>query len=227
MKTKPLTFLLALAFLFLFSGSVFADDFQDAAADAYERKDYKEAARLFRLSAEQGNPKAQVLLGLMSRRGEGVAQDSKEAVRLFRLAAEQGYHDGQRRLAGMYQTGDGVLQNKGEAVKWYVLAAEQGNDWAKLNLGTLALNGVPEAVKFFIEEAEKGSQKEKDLYNDVFQALENLTYQQLRDYIEYWRKRLNIANLSAEETAEIEGKISNAQRAVWQKHVEDISEKLS
>ena len=31
MKTKPLTFLLALTFLFLFSGSsvVFADDFQD------------------------------------------------------------------------------------------------------------------------------------------------------------------------------------------------------
>ena len=36
MKTKPLTFLLALTFLFLFSGSVFADDFQDA-TDAYER----------------------------------------------------------------------------------------------------------------------------------------------------------------------------------------------
>jgi len=29
MKTKPLTFLLSLTFLFLFSGSVFADDFQD------------------------------------------------------------------------------------------------------------------------------------------------------------------------------------------------------
>ena len=29
MKTKPLSFLLALTFLFLFSGSVFGDDFQD------------------------------------------------------------------------------------------------------------------------------------------------------------------------------------------------------
>ena len=29
MKTKPLTFLLALAFLFLFSGSVYGDDLQD------------------------------------------------------------------------------------------------------------------------------------------------------------------------------------------------------
>ena len=40
MKTKPLTFLLALTFLFLFSGSsvVIADDLQDG-LDAYERKD--------------------------------------------------------------------------------------------------------------------------------------------------------------------------------------------
>ena len=46
MKTKPLTFLLALTFLFLFSGSVFADDLKDAMA-AHKSKDYKEAVRFF------------------------------------------------------------------------------------------------------------------------------------------------------------------------------------
>ena len=48
---KKLTFLLALTFLFLFCGSsvVLADDLQDG-KDAYERKDYKEAFRLYRLS---------------------------------------------------------------------------------------------------------------------------------------------------------------------------------
>ena len=30
MKTKPLTFLLALTFLFLFSGSVYGDNFQES-----------------------------------------------------------------------------------------------------------------------------------------------------------------------------------------------------
>ena len=39
MKIKPLTLLLALTFLFLFSGSVFGDDFQDG-FDAYKRNDY-------------------------------------------------------------------------------------------------------------------------------------------------------------------------------------------
>ena len=44
MKTKPLTFLLALTFLFLFSGSsvVFGDNFQDGWS-AYEKKDYETA----------------------------------------------------------------------------------------------------------------------------------------------------------------------------------------
>ena len=54
MKTKPLTFLLALTFLFLFSGSsvVFGDDFDDG-WDAHERKDYETAYKLFLPLAEQ------------------------------------------------------------------------------------------------------------------------------------------------------------------------------
>jgi hypothetical protein len=43
---KKLTFLLALTFLFLFSGSVYGDDFQDG-LDAIKREDYKEAFRFF------------------------------------------------------------------------------------------------------------------------------------------------------------------------------------
>ena len=44
MKTKPLTFLLSLTFLFLFSGSVYGDDFQDG-LDAYQKQDYKNAVK--------------------------------------------------------------------------------------------------------------------------------------------------------------------------------------
>ena len=58
---KQLTFLLALTFLFLFSGSVFGDDFQDA-TDAYKRNDYKTAFKLILPLAEQGNAKAQFIV---------------------------------------------------------------------------------------------------------------------------------------------------------------------
>ena len=52
MKTKPLTFLLALTFLFLFSGSsiVVADDLQDG-FDAYARKDYERFKNLYKQGA--------------------------------------------------------------------------------------------------------------------------------------------------------------------------------
>ena len=62
-ETKPLTFLLALTFLFLFSGSsvVFGDDLQDA-IDAADRKDYDKAYKLILPLAEQGNAKAQFIV---------------------------------------------------------------------------------------------------------------------------------------------------------------------
>ena len=41
---KKITFLLALTFLFLFSGSVYGDDFQDG-LDAYQKQDYKNAVK--------------------------------------------------------------------------------------------------------------------------------------------------------------------------------------
>ena len=63
MKPK-LTFLLLLTFLFLFSGSVYGDDYQDG-LDAYERKEYKEALKWYRLAEKQGQVEAQYNLGVM------------------------------------------------------------------------------------------------------------------------------------------------------------------
>ena len=101
MKTKPLTSLLALTFLFLFSGSVFADDYQDG-NDAYNRKDYKTAYKLWLPLAEQGDAKAQEHLGTMYAKGTGVPQDDKEAVKWWRLSAEQRNERAQFNLAMMH-----------------------------------------------------------------------------------------------------------------------------
>ena len=61
---KKLTYLLSLTFLFLFSGSVYGDDFQDG-EDAYHKQDYKTAHRLWLSLAEQGDASAQFNLGWM------------------------------------------------------------------------------------------------------------------------------------------------------------------
>ena len=136
MKTKSLTFLLALTFLFLFSSSsvVFGDDFQDA-TDAYERKDYETAYKLILPLAEQGDAQAQYNLGVMYDKGRGVPQDYKEAVKWYRLAAEQGVREAQYNLGNKYSKGQGVPQDYKEAVKWYRLSAEQGIAKAQYNLG--------------------------------------------------------------------------------------------
>ena len=133
MKTKPLTFLLALTFLFLFSGSVYGDDFQDG-KDAYERKDYKTAHKLFLPLAEEGDALAQFFLGMMYFNGQGVPQDYKEAVMLYRLSAEQGYASAQYNLGVMYSEGKGVPQDYKEAEKWWKLAAGQHDEQAQFIL---------------------------------------------------------------------------------------------
>lgn len=86
------------------------------------RKDDAEAARLYRLAAEQGNVGAQVNLGVMLQAGQGVPQDQQEAVRWYRRAAEQGHPFAQYNLAGMYASGTGVAQDRLAAHMWYTVA---------------------------------------------------------------------------------------------------------
>ena len=57
---------------------------------AYNRGDYLPAIRLFRPLAEQGNPKAQSVLGKMYRKGQGVARNPAQAFMWFSLAARRG-----------------------------------------------------------------------------------------------------------------------------------------
>jgi hypothetical protein len=89
-------------------------------------KDLAQAARLFRLAADQGHADGQYLLGVMYVEGKGVAKDLTEAVRLFRLAADQGLAEGQYRLGAMYLAGKGVAKDEVEGARLYRLAADQG-----------------------------------------------------------------------------------------------------
>ena len=69
--------------------AVVAGPWEDGMA-AYNRGDYVPAIRVFRTLAEQGNAKAQNALGLMFRKGEGVAKNPVRARMWFSLAANRG-----------------------------------------------------------------------------------------------------------------------------------------
>jgi TPR repeat protein len=71
------------------SFAALAGPWEDGMA-AYNRGDYMPAIRLFRPLAGQGNPKAQNILGVMFRRGEGVPRNSARAHMWFSFAAARG-----------------------------------------------------------------------------------------------------------------------------------------
>src|ERR1700709_2327462 len=57
---------------------------------AYNRGDYVPASRVFRTLAEQGNAKAQNVLGIMFRKEEGVPKNPARAHMWFSFAAKRG-----------------------------------------------------------------------------------------------------------------------------------------
>lgn len=100
-------------------------------------KDYVEAVKWYKKSAEQGHVEAQYSLGFCYEYGQGVTKDYAEAFKWYKKAAEQGYADAQYNLGYCYKHGQGVKQNKTEAKKWYQKAAEQGDEHAKKALKEL------------------------------------------------------------------------------------------
>ena len=71
---------------------------------AYNRGDYVPAIRLFRPLAEQGNTKAQSVLGVMYHRGQGVARNSVRGFIWFSRAAARGDARAKAELRDVSQT---------------------------------------------------------------------------------------------------------------------------
>jgi TPR repeat protein len=113
----------------------------EAAEAAFEKGDYQKALQLARPLAEQGDPRAQFLLGRIFLRGRGVPTDENEAVKWLRRAADQGHAGAQFSLGNLYAEGKGVPQDNVEAAKWYRAAADRGDPQAQYNLGLAYAKG--------------------------------------------------------------------------------------
>jgi TPR repeat protein len=80
---------LAMAVVALGASGAVAGPWEDGMV-AYNRGDYEPAIKLFRPLAEAGNAKAQNILGVMYRKGEGVTPSSARAYMWFSIAAARG-----------------------------------------------------------------------------------------------------------------------------------------
>ena len=114
----------------LLGGSFSCAENVESGFKAYERGDFSNAMRMFRLLAEQGDSAAQYNLGNMYYNGQGVPQDFKKAIKWYRKSAEQGNILGQSNLGLMYATGRGVPQDNIYAHMWWSIAASSGETTA-------------------------------------------------------------------------------------------------
>ena len=114
------------------------------------------------LQAEQGDPEAQYIVGMMYYSGQDVPLDSTLAIVWFTKAARQGHSDAQYFLSLMYGLGDGLAQSDRKAAEWCQKAAEQGHADAQYSLGRMYSTGqgLPvddvQAVAWLAKAAEQG-----------------------------------------------------------------------
>jgi len=127
--------------LFCLALSVGARADMAAGIAAYQAGDFAMAMKEFKPLAAKGNADAQVNLGFLYARGQGVAVDYKEAASWYRKAAEQGQPDAQFNLGSLYYDGLGLARDFKKAAEWYSKAAEQGQIDAQYNLGLLYATG--------------------------------------------------------------------------------------
>ncbi len=106
---------------------------------AYEKKDYAAARRYFEQAAAAGNEQAQLNLGVIYEKGQGVSVDYAKARQLFEQAAAGGNERAQFNLGVLYDQGRGVPQDFTKARQWYAKAANHPK--AQANLAALYLKG--------------------------------------------------------------------------------------
>ncbi|MHB1204993.1 MAG: tetratricopeptide repeat protein [Rhodospirillaceae bacterium] len=108
---------------------------------AYNRGDAKTALKLWQPLADQGNPDAQVNIGVLHANGEGVAQSYAEALKWYRRAADQGDVYALNNLGLMYMRGQGAQVSDRLAVTLYRQAADKNFAPAQFNLATMYAQG--------------------------------------------------------------------------------------
>ena len=110
-----------------------------------------------KLRAEQGEPLAQIALGVMYFSGIGAPKDVGQAMKWIRLSAEQGLASAQHFLGLLYRKGRGVPQDYVQAYHWFNLAEAQGDENAKKAIAEVQTKMTPDQI----DEAQKLSREFK------------------------------------------------------------------
>ena len=133
-------------------------EYEKIADEFYNKKNYTEALKYYKLSAPGNDGGVFNRLGYMYSEGVGVDVDVTEAAKWFRKSAEQGYMIGQYNIGLMYELGRGIGKDVNEAIRWYRKAADQGYQNAKDKLAKLSDTGTTLSkteIKYYVDKADK------------------------------------------------------------------------
>lgn len=114
------------------------------AKSAFDSKDFKTAATLFKKLADQGDAATQYLLGVCYEDGLGVAKKRETAIYWYRKSAEQGDEDAVNALGPLYFS-QGDYNN---AVTWLKKAVDQGDGVVEYCLGVCYYEGRGVSVDY-------------------------------------------------------------------------------
>ena len=144
-----------------------------------------EAAKWFRLAAEQGIVEAQFELGLRCMSGRGVRESGGEAVDWFRKAARQNFAPAEYQIGICFFEGIGVPRSIEEGIKWIRNAAERGVAVAQNKFGACYEKGegVPkdyvQAYKWYALSAAQDDQHAVDIKVSLARLESQLTKDQI------------------------------------------------
>ena len=116
-------------------------DFENA-AEAYRRNDFVTAFEAFKPLAEHDDARAQTVLALMYKYGEGVDKDLATALAWYLRAAELNYAPAQFHAGVMLADGLGTEPDEERAALWLARAAESGFERANDKLAELDMTQV-------------------------------------------------------------------------------------
>jgi len=125
----------------------------DSGVMLFEQGDLKGAIQEFTPAAQNGDRRAQYMLGAILLTSAKDDAATGKAAQWFEKAAVQGHVEAQVELARLYRLGMGVPQDSMKMLKWYTAAATKGHVGAQLLVADAYAYGdgvEPDLVKAYV-----------------------------------------------------------------------------
>lgn len=157
---------------------------------AHHSHDYYKALHELYPLAKSGNAQAQMLLGVMFAKGQGVPANESFARYWLTLAAKQQDAEAQNVFAKLLNEGHYLKQDKSEALTWFAKAAKNGNAEAQFYLSSMYQlgDGVKKAkqksFKWMLASAKQGYGAAQNNLGWMYQN--GIGIKQNPDLAEYW-----------------------------------------